>query len=108
NLANMLAEARHELLLISDSDMRVTPDYLARIAADFTAGTGLVTCPYRAVKLQSPAAALEALGIAAGFLPGVLLVAQLGRPDFAFGSTIALRRSLLDAIGGLEAIADYL
>jgi ceramide glucosyltransferase len=108
NLANMLAEARHELLLISDSDMRVAPDYLARIAAAFTGNVGLVTCPYRGVKLQTSAAALEALGIATDFLPGVLLVAQLGRPDFAFGSTIALRRSLLEQIGGLEGIADYL
>jgi ceramide glucosyltransferase len=108
NLANMLEAARHDLLLIGDSDMRVTPDYLARIAAGFAGGVGLVTCPYRGVNLQSAAAALEALGIAAGFLPGVLLVARLGRPDFAFGSTIALRRSLLEQIGGLEGIADYL
>jgi ceramide glucosyltransferase len=109
NLANMLPAARFETLLISDSDMRVTPGYLRQVAAALAApGVGLVTCPYRGADLRSPAAALEALGIATDFLPGVLVVARLGRPDFAFGSTIALSRTLLAETGGLGAIADYL
>jgi ceramide glucosyltransferase len=107
-LANMLAEARHDLLVISDSDMRVGPDYLQQVAAAFlNPDVGLLTCPYRAVNANSASAAVEALDISTNFFPGVLLVARLGRPDFAFGSTMAVRREVLNRAGGLAAIADY-
>ena len=88
--------------------MRVTPDYLRRIAAPFRdPQIGLVTCPYRGAEPDGIPAALEALGIAAGFMPGVF-VAALGNTPFAFGSTIALRRETLERIGGFEGLVDYL
>jgi ceramide glucosyltransferase len=108
NLHGLAAAARYDLLLVSDSDMRVQPDYLRRIAAGFAdPAVGLVTCPYRGSEPDGVPAAMEALGIAAGFMPGVF-VAALGLAAFAFGSTIALRRETLERIGGFEALVDYL
>src|SRR5262249_47702959 len=109
NLQNMLDRAAHDLLLISDADIRVGPEALAQIVASCSEpGVGLATCPYCGVDIRSAPAALEALGIATDFLPGAFLVAQLARADFAFGAAIALRRQTLRAIGGFAAIADYL
>lgn len=108
NLHGLAAAASHELLLLSDSDMRVAPDYLEQITAAFEdPGVGLVTCPYRGVAPEGLPSALEALGIATGFMPGVF-VAALARPAFAFGATIALKRETLIRIGGFEALVDYL
>lgn len=101
--------ARHDLLVLCDSDMRVGPDYLRRIVAPFHArDVGLVTCPYRGCLARNLAARLEALGIGADFMPGVLLTEWLWGTRFAFGSTIAVRRAALDAAGGFEALADEL
>jgi ceramide glucosyltransferase len=109
NLENMLGEASHDLLVISDADIRVQPDHLEHVVECLARpGVGLATCPYRGIDVRSPSAALEALGIATEFLPGALLVARFGRPDFAFGSTIALTRTMLEKVGGFTAIADYL
>ncbi|HZT40854.1 MAG TPA: glycosyltransferase [Chthonomonadaceae bacterium] len=150
NLVAMLPSARHDLLVLCDSDMRVRPDYLRRIVAPFqdltphhTTGSrgpsairsdpalapclaknrsggrksssasesrpvGLVTCPYRGCRVQSLAAMLEALGIGADFIPSVLVSRALEGMAFAFGSTIALSRSVLEAMGGFEAFADDL
>lgn len=136
NMARMLPHARHDLLVLCDSDMRVQPDYLRRIVAPFdpeyaanateapasgspdrhpTPDTphpvppvGLVTCPYRGHHALSFAAKLEALGIGADFIPSAFVSRMLEGVGFAFGSTIALPRSVLDRIGGFEAIADEL
>jgi ceramide glucosyltransferase len=108
NLHGLAAAAGFDLLLVSDSDMRVPADYLRRIAAAFdNPEVGLVTCPYRGAEPDGVPASLEALGIAAGFMPGVFVAAP-GRPAFAFGSTIALRRETLEQIGGFEGLVDYL
>jgi ceramide glucosyltransferase len=108
NLHGLAGAARHELLVVSDSDMTVAPNYLRQIAASFNdPRVGLVTCPYRGVEPEGLPAILEALGIAAGFMPGVF-VAAVARPAFAFGSTIALRRETLARIGGFEGFVDYL
>jgi ceramide glucosyltransferase len=108
NLHGLAAAARHDLLLISDSDMSVAPDYLRRVIAPFhDPRVGLVTCPYRGAEVAGVPAALEALGMAAGFMPGVF-VAALGEPCFAFGSTIAIRRETLARIGGFAGLVDYL
>ncbi|HLV79966.1 MAG TPA: bacteriohopanetetrol glucosamine biosynthesis glycosyltransferase HpnI [Chthonomonadaceae bacterium] len=116
NLAAMLPAARHDLLVLCDSDMRVTPDYLRRVVAPFAppaAGeaarpVGLVTCPYRGCRPASLAAVLEALGIGADFIPSVLVSRALEGMAFAFGSTIVLPRAVLAALGGFEALADDL
>ncbi|MBI3912015.1 MAG: bacteriohopanetetrol glucosamine biosynthesis glycosyltransferase HpnI [Armatimonadetes bacterium] len=109
NLHNLVRHARHEVLVIADSDVRVGPEFLARVVAPLrTPRVGLVTCPYNGVSLRSLPAALEALSISTVFLPGVFFAADFGRVDFAFGAAIALRRSVLKEIGGFSAIADYL
>jgi ceramide glucosyltransferase len=114
NLAQMLPAARHELLLVNDSDIRVPPDYLRKVITPLAdASVGLVTCLYRGV--ASPTARptlgsrLEALGISTDFVPGVLSARFLERGlHFGLGSTLAFRRRDLESIGGFEALLDYL
>src|SRR5208282_919202 len=115
NLAQMLAAARHELLLVNDSDIRVPSDYLRKVIpllADDS--VGLVTCLYRAVAgptVGSPTlgSRLEALGISTDFVPGVLSARFIEKGlRFGLGSTLAFRRRDLEAIGGFEALLDYL
>ena len=115
NLAAMLPKAKHDLLVLCDSDMRVAPDYLRRLVAPFRPdagaggrGVGLVTCPYRGCAPESLPAALEALGIGADFIPSALVSRALEGVSFAFGSTIALPKSVLAEIGGFEALFDEL
>lgn len=109
NLHNILAKAKHDLLLIADSDIRVGPDYLPRVVAPMRQErVGMVTCLYRGVRAQSLAARLENIGITAGFAPEVCSARLLQGVRFAFGSTIVFRRDLLNGIGGFPAIADYL
>jgi len=162
NLAAMLPAAKHELLALCDSDMRVRPDYLRRIVAPFQRGpnppvcgphplplshaagegrgphlrplpqeegrgegeagsppslqgkgagglgVGLVTCPYRGCRVGSFAAALEALGIGADFIPSALVSRALEGVAFAFGSTILLPRAILEELGGFDALRDEL
>lgn len=108
NLQNMLPVAAHEWLVIADSDMRVTPDYLRRLVPWLQDETvGLVTCPYRGTQPRSLGAVLEALHMSCDFMPSVLVARRLQAMRFAFGSTLALRRSILQAIGGFEGIVDY-
>ena len=105
----MLAAARHDLLVMSDSDIRVTPDMLATIAAEFQdAHLGLATCPYRAVPGRSFWNTLEAVGLNTEFLGGVLVARMLDGMKFALGPTIAARRATLAGIGGFDAVKDFL
>lgn len=109
NLANMLPAAKHDLLVLCDSDMRVGPDYLRRVAAPFDdPAVGLVTCPYRGCEARGLASQLEALGIGADFIPSAFTAWYLTGLRFAFGSTIAIRREALEQIGGFAALADEL
>ena len=110
NLAQMLPAARHELLLVNDSDIRVPPDYLRKVIAPLAADSvGLVTCLYRAVASPTLGSRLEALGIGTDFVPGVLSARFLERGlHFGLGSTLAFRLRDLHAIGGFEALLDYL
>jgi ceramide glucosyltransferase len=109
NLINMLPSARHEVLVIADSDMHAAPDYLRRIAAALAEpGTGLVTTLYTGLPAnRSLIGALGATGITHGFLPGALLARALGRQD-CLGATMALRRDTLAAIGGLATLLHHL
>jgi len=109
-LAQMLPSARHEVLLLNDSDIRVPPDYLRRVIAPLAESmVGLVTCLYRGIPRPTVGSRLEALGIGTDFVPGVLSARLIeGGLHFGLGSTLAFRRSDLQAIGGFEAFVDYL
>lgn len=109
SLDRMLAAARHDLLVMSDSDIRVSPAMLRTIAAEFQdAALGLATCPYRAVPGRSAWSTLEALGLNSEFLGGVLVARMLDGMKFALGPTIAARRETLARIGGFDRLKDYL
>lgn len=108
NLANTLAQAKHEILLIADSDIRVNANYLQTVVQPLQdESVGVVTCLYRSLA-QGWGATLEAISTATDFHAGVLVSNQLTGIKFAFGSTIVIRKSVLEAIGGFTAIADYL
>lgn len=109
SLDKMLAAARHDLIVMSDSDIRVTRDMLATIAAEFSdPELGLATCPYRAVPGRSFWSTLEAIGLNTDFTAGVLVARMLEGMKFALGPTIAARRETLERIGGFDAVKDYL
>lgn len=109
NLINLLAQARHDWLVLADSDISVTPNYLARVVAPLhDPGVGIVTCLYHGVAGSSVSARLGKLFIDDWFAPSVRLAHAFGSTRFAFGSTIALRRDTLAAIGGLEVLKDTL
>jgi ceramide glucosyltransferase len=110
NILQMLPMARHEYLVINDSDIAVPSDYLRRVVAPLeNADVGMVTCLYRGMPGDSIGSKLEALGISADFTPGVLCANQLWNGlRFAMGSTLAFHRRTLNVIGGFEALADYL
>ncbi len=109
NLVNMQAAAKHDFLVIADSDMRVGPDYLSVVVAPFKDGsTGAVTCLYRATPASTLASRFGAMHINADFLPSVLVAAALSDIHFCFGATMAVRRTALDAIGGLQSLANVL
>ena len=100
--------ARYPTILVNDSDILVPPGYLQTVLAPLhDPDVGLVTCLYRARGSSFPAR-FEALGIAADFVPSLLVAKTLGVVEFALGSTLAFRREQLEQIGGFEAIADYL
>src|SRR5574340_473581 len=109
SLDRMLAAARFDVLVMSDSDIRVTPGFLSVIAAEFQdQRLGLETCPYRAVPGRSAWSTLEALGLNTEFLCGVLVARMLDGMKFALGPTIAARREALARIGGFDRLKDYL
>jgi ceramide glucosyltransferase len=125
NLQNMYAKAKHDLLLIADSDIRVGPDYLRRVVAPLRpesnsqtgpqagpqAGkpqVGMVTCLYRGTNAKTFAGLLENIGVSSTFGPDVCSARALQGVKFAFGSTIAMRRETLERMGGFPALADYL
>ena len=110
NLAQMLPAARHEIILVNDSDIRVPKDYLRTVIPPLADDSvGLVTCLYRGVSAPTPGSRLEALGISTDFVPGVLSAKFLEKGlHFGLGSTLAFRRRNLAEIGGFEAILDYL
>ncbi len=107
-LAELAKRARHPVLLVNDSDIWVPPAYLRDVTAPLVdPKIGLVTCLYRAAAESWPSR-MEALGIATEFAPSVMVARLLGVAEFALGSTMVLRASTLEEIGGFEAIADYL
>jgi ceramide glucosyltransferase len=109
NLINMLPSARHDWLVLADSDIGVPTDYLAQVTAPLADATvGVVTCLYRGVPRAGLWSRLGALFIDDWFAPSVQVSHALGSTRFAFGSTIALRRDALRAAGGFESLRDIL
>jgi ceramide glucosyltransferase len=110
NLAQMVRGARYEQLIVSDSDIRVEPDYVRRVIAPLSdAQVGVVTCLYRGIAGKTLGSRLESLGISTDFCAGVLVARLIeGGLHFALGSTMAFRRADLVAIGGFESFVDYL
>ena len=109
SLVNMLPQARHDILVVADSDMRVGEDYLARVVEALQADkVGLATTLYAGLPVVSGLVArLGVARITHGFLPSVLLARGLGRED-CLGATMALRRDTLDRVGGFAGLAGYL
>jgi ceramide glucosyltransferase len=109
NLENMLPAARHDILVISDSDMRVDRCYLEAVVAPLLdPSVGLVTCLYEGVSTGGKWSELGALQINFGFLPSALVAAALGIDLGCFGATIALLRETLRRIGGFVTARDEL
>ncbi|MGA2807304.1 MAG: bacteriohopanetetrol glucosamine biosynthesis glycosyltransferase HpnI [Terracidiphilus sp.] len=117
-LVQLAAHARHDCLIINDSDITVSPRYLERVAACFASPelpgraeqpVGLVTALYRGRAHGTLPSQLEALGIATDFQAGVLLSKLIeGGLNYGLGSTLAVRREALDKIGGLVTLVDHL
>ena len=106
-MAELARRARHQVLLVNDSDIVVTPGYFQTVVAPLRdPRIGLVTCLYRGHS-ESWASHFEALGIATEFAPSVLVARLLGQAEFALGSTMVFRADSLHRIGGFEAIAKY-
>ena len=109
NLENMLPAAKHDILVMADSDMRVERDYLAAVIGPLQdPRTGAVTCLYKGMPFGGVWSRLGAMHINFAFLPSALLGEMLGTGGGCFGATIAIRRSVLQQIGGFARIRDEL
>lgn len=110
SLDKMMAAARHDLLVMADSDIRVEPHMLRRVAAEFQdPKIGVATCPYRAIAGPGSLwSRLEAVGMNTEFFGGVLVARMLEGMRFAVGPTIVARKKALTAIGGFDRLKDYL
>lgn len=108
SLRRMAEIAAHEVLVVSDSDVSVSPDYLTRVVAPFSDDrVGAVTCLYRGVPREGPWSFLEALGMSVEMAAGVLTANLLEGMRFTLGPTMAFRKHCLAAIGGLDGVGDY-
>lgn len=108
-LAALTAAAQHEVLVISDADIRVGPDYLRRVVAPLRDDrVGLVTCLYRGLPARGLNSLLEALSMSGDFIGQVLLGRMLGGMRFALGATLATRKRQVTAIGGWTPWMAYL
>jgi ceramide glucosyltransferase len=109
NLINMSERTRHEIVVVSDSDIRVEPRYLQTVISALLApGVGIATCPYYGFSLGGIWSQLAAAAINEHFLPSVLVGLKLGLARPCLGATIALRAETLRRIGGFEAFTDQL
>jgi ceramide glucosyltransferase len=109
SLELMESAAAHDIFVISDSDVRVTPDYLRAVALPFAGEkVGAVTCPYRGVAAEGGLwARLEAVGMSVEMTSGVLAARALEGMQFTLGPTMAFRRETIRRMGGFRVTADY-
>ncbi len=109
NLVLLTKQAQHEILVQSDGDVRVGPEYLREVVVPFAdAGVGVVSCFYRGVVEKNFWAEVEAVGAASDFFAGALVANLPGRVTFALGASVATTKAWLEKIGGYEALADLL
>jgi ceramide glucosyltransferase len=109
SLINMVARARHDVLVMADSDAFVGRDYLTNVTAPLLDHkVGLVTCIYRGVPTQGIWSRLGAMYVNEWYLPSVLLASLFGHQGYVSGQTLCVRRETLQAIGGLRAVANHL
>jgi ceramide glucosyltransferase len=108
SLEIMRREARYPILVTSDSDVRVGPDYLASVVAPLAdPNVGMVTCLYRGVTRHGLWAQLEAMGMSVEMTSGVLVAEMLEGMRFALGPSMVMRQSTVEKIGGFEQVAQY-
>ncbi len=104
-LARLVSEAQHEVVVISDSDVRVRPDYLRTVVAPLAdPKVGAVTCFYVPIEDKTFTDNLQTIGMFSDFYAGILVARQLDGVKFALGPTIATTRARLSGFGGYEAI----
>jgi ceramide glucosyltransferase len=104
-LARLVSEADHEIVVISDSDVRARPDYLRTLVAPLAnPEVGAVTCLYVPIKEKSLAESLQTIGMVSDFYPSILVARQLDGVKFALGPSIATTRTRLAEFGGYRAI----
>lgn len=109
SLINMLTRARHDVLVMADSDASVGPDYLTSVTTPLLdRSVGLVTCIYHGVPTQRIWSRLGAMYVNEWYIPSVLLAWLFGHQGYVSGQTICLRRETLEAIGSLQAIVNHL
>jgi ceramide glucosyltransferase len=107
NLIELNRAARYEIIILTDGDVRVSPNYLREVVAPFAdPKIGAVTSFYRGIAQKSLAAELEAIGAASDFFPGVLVAEWMEGMTFALGASIVTTKTWVAKIGGFEAIAD--
>ena len=108
-LAQLQSHALHEIIVVSDADVRVPRDFLSNAVAPLAdSSVGLVNCFYRLANPANVAMQLEAVATNADFWSQVLQSQSLKPLDFAMGAVMITRRKQLDEIGGFEALADCL
>src|SRR5580698_1736607 len=114
SMEKMEKEAAHDIFVISDSDVRVTPDYLRAVALPFAAANvGAMCCPYRGVAARKNGASpglwarLEAVGMSVEMSAGVLAARAIEGMQFTLGPTMAFRRETIRSMGGFKVTADY-
>jgi ceramide glucosyltransferase len=105
----MEKSAAHDILVISDSDVRVTPDYLRAVALPFAdEKVGAMCCPYRGIAAGGGLwARLEAVGMSVEMTAGVLVARMMEGMQFVLGPTMAFRREVIQQMGGFKVTADY-
>ena len=109
SLNRLVREANYDVLVMSDSDVRVTPSLLSHLAQEFQDDhVGLISCPYRAVPGRSVWSRLEAIGMNTELLGGVMVARMIEGMRFALGCTVAVRRSVLEDMGGFGYLQEFL
>jgi ceramide glucosyltransferase len=109
NLINAFPQAKHDIIIICDSDIRVKERYLLEVCAHFAdPEVGLVTSLYRSSVIHGAATAIEAMGFTSEMVPNVMVALSLEGLSFALGASMAVRRKALEDIGSFPALVDYL
>ena len=109
NLQAAIREAKYDIVIMSDSDMSVRPDYLRTVVGSLQQdGVGIVTCLYRGVQICNYPQALHGLTIQSDFIPNVIMGYKIEGISYAFGATICTSKTILNKLGGLDQIKEYL